>query len=279
MLKRICLLLIVAGCFLLAGSTRAWSQEFGLQLYSLRNQFSEDVEGSLAQIRDWGITYIEGGGTYGMPREEFLELLEKYGLKTSSVGASFEELEKDPAALIEKARAFGASYVMCAWVPHKGDEFHLEDAERAIGVFNRAGRILEEAGLQLAYHAHGYEFRPHGEGTLFDLMAARADYYDFEMDIYWVYHGGADPLELLNRYPDKFVLMHLKDMEQGVSGNLTGHEDVETNVVLGTGQIDVAAVVRRGAELGIRYMFIEDESSRVLEQVPLSLEFLRGLKD
>ena len=249
-----------------------------MQLYSLRNQFSEDVEGSLAQISDWGITYIEGGGTYGLPREEFMDLLDKYGLKVTSVGASFEELEKDPASLVENARAFGATYVMCAWIPHQGD-FDLEDTEKAIAVFNRAGRILEAAGLQLAYHPHGYEFRPHGDGTLFDLMAEQAEYFDFEMDIYWVKHGGADPLELLNRYPDKFVLMHLKDMEKGVAGNTSGHEDVETNVVLGTGQIDVAALVRRGAELGIEYMFIEDESSRVMEQVPESLEFLRGLKD
>ncbi|EAR15279.1 Sugar phosphate isomerase/epimerase [Robiginitalea biformata HTCC2501] len=262
-----------------SGGFQAGAQEFGLQLYSLRNQFSQDVEGSLAQIRDWGITYIEGGGTYGMPQEEFMQLLDKYDLKVTSIGASFEELEKDPASLIEKARAFGASYVMCAWIPHRGDAFGLEDTEKAIAVFNRAGRILEEAGLQLAYHAHGYEFRPHGDGTLFDLMAEQAEYFDFEMDIYWVKHGGADPLELLNRYPDKFVLMHLKDLEKGVTGNTSGHEDVETNVVLGTGQIDVAGLVRRGAELGIQYMFIEDESSQVLEQVPKSLEFLRGLKD
>ncbi len=278
-MRRFYKILIVTALLFVSGPFQAGAQEFGLQLYSLRNQFSEDVEGSLAQIRDWGITYIEGGGTYGMPQEEFMQLLDKYGLKVASIGASFEELEKDPASLVEKARSFGASYVMCAWIPHQGDAFGLEDTEKAIAVFNRAGRILEDAGLKLAYHAHGYEFRPYGDGTLFDLMARQAEHFDFEMDIYWVKHGGADPMELLNRYPDKFVLMHLKDLEKGVTGNTSGHEDVETNVVLGTGQIDVAGLVRRGAELGIQYMFIEDESSSVLEQVPESLEFLRGLKD
>jgi len=109
-------------------------------------------------------------------------------------------------------------------------------------------------------------------------MAQGAEHFAFEMDMYWVQHGGADPLALLNRYPDSFVLMHLKDMEHGVEGNYSGHEDVETNVVLGTGQVDVAGLVKRGAELGIEYMFIEDESSRVLSQVPQSLEFLRSLE-
>ena len=231
----------------------------------------------MAQIRDWGITYIEGGGTYGYSQPEFLALLEKYGLKTASIGASFEELAENPAALIEKAKAFGASYVMCAWIPHKGNDFGIADTRKAIEVFNRAGKVLSDAGLTLAYHAHGYEFRPYGEGTLFDVMAKAADHFTFEMDVYWVYHGGGKPLELLERYPGKFTLMHLKDLEHGVQGNDTGHEDVETNVVLGTGQIDIAGLVKLGAQQGIKYMFIEDESSSVVSQVPESLKFLRSL--
>jgi len=269
--------MLAASFFALAGVFRLGAQEFGLQLYSLRDQFKTDVEGSLAQIRDWGITYIEGGGTYGFTQEEFMALLEKYGLKTASIGASFEELENDPAALVDKARAFGATYVMCAWVPHEGDTFGEAETRRAIDVFNAAGKVLADAGLTLAYHAHGYEFRPYEGGTLFDLMAREARHFKFEMDVYWVQHGGGNPLALLNRYPDKFALMHLKDLEKGVKGNQTGHEDVETNVVLGTGQIDIAGLVRRGAELGIQYMFIEDESSRVLSQVPESLKYLRSL--
>ena len=261
----------------LGSSTELLAQEFGIQLYSLRNQFSEDVEGSLKQISDWGITYIEGGGTYGMSEDAFLALLDKYGLKTIAIGASYEELRDNPEALIPKAKAFGASYIMCAWIPHKG-KFGLKDTEKAIEVFNKAGALFKESGITMVYHTHGYEFRPHGDGTLFDVLAQNSEHYAFEMDMYWVQHGGADPMEVLNAYPDKFVLFHLKDMEHGVKGNYSGHDDVETNVVLGTGQIDVAGLVKRGAELGIEYMFIEDESSRVLSQVPESLKFLRSLK-
>ncbi|MFM1878065.1 MAG: hypothetical protein RLZZ241_931 [Bacteroidota bacterium] len=269
--------LFFTALLLLMPLTNSVAQEFGLQLYSLRNQFSSDVEGSLAQIKAWGITYIEGGGTYGYSQPEFLALLDKYDLKTASIGASFEELEENPAALIDKAKAFGATYVMCAWIPHNGNEFGIADTERAIAVFNRAGEVLKQAGLTLAYHAHGYEFRPYLSGTLFDVMAEQAENYTFEMDVYWVFHGGGNPLELLDRYPGKFTLMHLKDLEHGISGNNTGHEDVETNVVLGTGQIDIGAIVKKGAAQGIKFMFIEDESSSVVQQVPESLKFLRAL--
>ena len=252
-------------------------QEIGLQLYSLRDQFKEDVEGSLKQISDWGITALEGGGTYNMSVDEFKKLLAKYNLKVTSVGASYEDLQNNTDGIIQNARSFGAKYVMCAWIPHEGDSFTIDDAKKAVSVFNNAGKKLKEAGLTFAYHAHGYEFRPYEGGTLFDYMAKNANNFKFEMDVYWVKHGGADPLTLLNTYPDKFVLMHLKDMEKGVKGNNTGHEDVETNVVLGTGQIDIAGLVKRAGELNMEYLFIEDESSRVVEQVPQSLEYLRNL--
>ena len=255
------------------------AQEIGIQLYSLRNQFKTNVEGSLKIIGDWGLTNFEGGGPSGLSCEEFDGLLDKYELDVVSVGASYDDLKDNPEKALASAKQFGAKYVMCAWISHEGNNFDFEKTKEAVDVFNKAGKLLKEEGITLAYHAHGYEFRPYNDGTLFDYMAQNAEHFAFEMDVYWVQHGGTDPLTLLNKYPDKFVLFHLKDMEKGVIGNNTGHEDVETNVVLGTGQVDIAGVVKRAKELGVaKYMFIEDECSRVIEQVPQSLEYLNGLK-
>ncbi len=256
------------------------AQEVGLQLYSLRDQFKSDVPGTLNLIKEWGITKVEGGGTYGLPMAEFQGLLKKNDLDVVSVGASYEELKNGEVdKVIANANAFGAKYVMCAWISHDDNVFDIAKTKEATEVFNAAGKKLEEAGLTLAYHAHGYEFRPYEDGTLFDYMAKNANHFAFEMDVYWVQHGGEDPLKLLNKYPKKFVLLHLKDMEKGTPKDDTGHADVETNVVLGTGEVDIAGVVKRAKELGVvEYMFIEDECSRVVEQVPQSLKFLANLK-
>lgn len=253
------------------------AQEVGLQLYSLRNQFKTDVTGSLDVIQSWGITKLEGGGTYGMSMEDFKKELAARNLSVVSVGAGFEDLENNPQKVIDNAKAFGATYVMCAWVPHDDNKWDLEETQHATDVFNTAGKLLKKNGLTLAYHAHGYEFRPYKDGTLFDYMAENATDFTFELDVYWAHHGGGDPLALMKKYPKKMTLMHLKDMEHGVKGNNTGHEDVETNVVLGTGQVDIRGTVLEAKKLGIEYMFIEDESSRVVEQVPESLEFLESL--
>jgi sugar phosphate isomerase/epimerase len=255
------------------------AQEVGLQLYSLRNQFKKDVTGSLDLIKSWGITHLEGGGTYGMTMEAFKRELAERNLDVVSVGAGYDELKSgNYDQIIANAKAFGAKYVMCAWISHEGNNFDIAKTKEATEVFNLAGKALKQAGLTLAYHAHGYEFRPYDNGTLFDYMAQHAAHFAFEMDVYWVQHGGEDPLALLNRYPDKFVLLHLKDMEKGTPKDNTGHSDVETNVTLGMGEVDIAGVVKRARELGVvEYMFIEDECSRVVEQVPQSLRFLESI--
>src|SRR5437763_1524306 len=156
--------------FLLFSFHLLFAQEIGLELYSLRNQFKQDVPGTLAKIKSWHIREIEGGGTYGLPREEFKKLLEKNKLKMVSIGVEFDQLASNPQAAIEEAKAFGARYIVCFWIPHNNDEFTIDDIQKAVLVFNKAGKIISENGLKLCYHPHGYEFRPYGKGTLFDYL-------------------------------------------------------------------------------------------------------------
>lgn len=261
-------------------TTLTSAQEIGLQLYSLRNEIPKDVPGTLKQIKSWGITEIEGGGTYGLSIDEFNTLSKETGLKLIAIGADFSELEKDPQAVANQAKAFGASYVVCYWIPHHGDNFTLAETETAIRVFNTAGKILADNGISFCYHPHGYEFRPYKKGTLFDFMMEEVNpaYVNFEMDVYWVKHPGQDPVKLLKKYKNRFPLMHLKDRRPGTEGNQNGHSDVETNVVLGSGDVGIAAIMKVAKKYGVKHFFIEDESSRSVQQIPQSLEFLKSLK-
>lgn len=269
---------MILTAILLGSGFFSQAQEVGIQLYSLRNQFKVDVSNTLGLINEWGITKIEGGGTYDMSMKDFKALLSENKLEMVSVGAEFGDLENNLEKVIKNAKDFGATYVMCAWVPHDDNKWDLEETQHATDVFNTAGKVLKENGLTLVYHPHGYEFRPYKRGTLFDYMAKNATNFKFELDVFWAQHGGADPLALMKKYPKKFVLLHLKDLENGIVGNNTGHEEDDTNVVLGTGQIDIAGIVAEAKKLGIEYMFIEDESSNVVSQVPASLEYLKSIE-
>ncbi|HSI75278.1 MAG TPA: TIM barrel protein [Lunatimonas sp.] len=253
------------------------AQEIALQLYSLRNQMKTDVEKYHEIIDHWDIRYIEGGGTYGMPMKEYQDLLKKYDLQLISVGGSYEEMRDNPQAVIDKAKAFGAKYIVTFWIPHTSGLFGEKEAKAAVEVFNKAGKLVQDAGLVYCYHPHGYEFKPYETGTLFDYMAANATYFDFQLDIFWAQMGGVDPMVLLNKYPDKFPLLHLKDRKPGTQGTSDGTGDVETNVVLGTGDIAIAAIIRKAKEIGVEYLIIEDESSRSVSQIPQSVFFINSI--
>jgi sugar phosphate isomerase/epimerase len=267
----------IASLFVLLASFA--QNTIGLQLYSFRNQFKADVPGTLQKINAMGIRQIEGGGTYGMPMAAFKQLLAKNQLTTISVGADFNQLDSNVQAVVANARAFGAKYVMCAWVPHK-TSFTTDDADKAIAVFNKAGKVLKENGIAFCYHAHGYEFGPYEKGTLFDYMAGKMNpaYANFEMDVFWVKQPGQDPVALLKKYPRRFPLMHLKDRKPGTPDSQDGRADDETNVVLGSGDVGIGAIMKTAKKYGVKYFFIEDESPHSMEQVPQSLAYLKGLK-
>jgi len=274
-IKILCLVFVYSICFKTLNA-----QEIGLQLYSLRNQFKTDVPGTLEKIKSWGITEIEGGGTYGLPMEEYKEMLAANNLKMVSVGADFNTLAANPQKAVDEAKAFGAKYIMCAWVPHNGTDFTIDDIQKAITVFNTAGKLIHENGLSFCYHPHGYEFRPYENGTLFDYLVKNTnpEYVNFEMDVFWVKHPGQDPVALLQKYPKRFLMLHLKDRKPGTEGNQNGTADDNTNVVLGQGDVNIAGVMKEAKKIGIKHYFIEDESPISLQQIPESLAWLKQLK-
>jgi len=250
----------------------------GLQLYSLRDQFAKDVPGTLDKVRDFGFKNVELAGTYGLSPEKFKAELDARGLKPVAGHFSYDRYRTDVEGIIREAKILGLQYVGCAWINHE-DAFDEQECRAAIAVFNQAGETLAKQGIRFYYHIHGYEFVPHGDSTLFDLLMRETDprYVSFEMDVFWAAHAGQNPLTLLKKYPGRWELTHLKGMKDSTpTGLLTGHSDVTNDVPLGEGKIDYLPFLRAAEEAGVKWHFIEDESPLVEEQIPKSLSFLRS---
>jgi sugar phosphate isomerase/epimerase len=252
------------------------SGRVGLQLYSLRDQFGKDVPGTMDQIHNWDIKYVELAGTYGQTPEDFNQQLLAHHLDAVSGHFSFDEWAKDPEAVLRQAKVFGLRYVGCAWIPHEGP-FDEAACRKAIAVFNRAGELAAAQNMTFFYHTHGYEFEPFADGTLFDLLVRQTDMQNvkFEMDIFWVAHAGQDCAKLLEKYPERWELMHLKDMRKGTpNGMLNGSSDTRNDVILGTGELDLPGILHAAEQDKVKYYFIEDESPDSVQQIPLSLKYL-----
>jgi sugar phosphate isomerase/epimerase len=249
----------------------------GLELYSFREDAKRDLPGTLAKSRAMGFDHIETGSDfYGRTAEDFRKMLDTAGLKATSFHFQYDELNKEIDKVRRTLDLFGAHWACLAWIPH-GQTFTRDDAQRAAADFNTWGAALAKSGHKFAYHAHGYEFAPAPEGTLFDFLAKSTDpaTVKFEMDTFWIVVPGQDCVALLERYPTRWRLMHIKDLRKGAPiGNQQGHADDHDSVPAGEGIIPWDKVLPLARKQGFEDYFIEDESPDAMKQVPISLKYL-----
>ncbi len=262
------------------GTGPSFKGPIGLQLYSLRAQFGKDVPGTLDEVQKWGIKYVELAGTYGKTPEDFKKELSSRGIEAISAHFDYNRYKTDIDGVVREAKALGLRYAGCAWIPHDSG-FDEKTCREAIDVFNKAGEALAKHGIKFFYHVHGFEFQPYKDGTLLDLLFSETNpkYVNYEMDIFWIVFPGQDPVKLLEKYPKRWQLAHLKDMKKSTpTGELTGHTDVKNDAALGAGKMDLPAILRAAKKAGVKWYFIEDESPWSEQQIPQSLDYLEHVK-
>jgi len=278
-------LVLVAGCSCTTPSTgtgRHFKGPVGLQLYSLRGQFTQNVPAAIQTARSFGIQEVELAGLYNLKPTALRELLTAAGLKPVSGHFAYDRFKNDPEGVAAEAKALGLKYAGCAWINHAGPSMTPDEARAAAEVFNRAGAVLARDGIKCFYHCHGFEFVPDAAGiTPMDILMRQTNPTQvcFEMDVVWVVYPGQDPAAWLQKYPGRWELMHLKDLRKGVpTGNQTGKGDPNDDVVLGTGQVDWPRVLSAAQKNGVKHYIIEDESASVVTQVPQTLKYLETVR-
>ena len=260
----------LVGCSSAGGSSAGLSENFGLQLYTLRDDMPKDPKGVLKQVASFGYKQIEGyegpqGLFWGMKNTEFKKYVDDLGLNFVSSHCNWNEDFERKAG---EAAEIGMKYLLC---PYLGPKKELDFYKKATEQFNKNGEIAKKAGIRFGYHNHDYSFKP-VEGQLpQDVMmqGSNADTVDFEMDIYWVVAAGQDPVAWFKKYPNRFRLCHVKDRK--------GDE----SVVLGTGTIDFSNILKEGQKEGLRYFIVEQEAytgTTPLNAAKADADYMKGLK-
>jgi sugar phosphate isomerase/epimerase len=248
----------------------------GLQLYSLRNQLTKDVPGTLKQVKAWGFEEVESYGSYGA---SIAGALKDAGLRCRAMHVDYERLASDMAGVLKDADALGVKTLINPYLPHEAKPHaSREEILKAAGDFAQWSKQCRAAGKRFGYHIHGQEFGKASEGSLFDVLAKESGpEVGFEADVFWISAGGADPVKLMSQYPGRFWFTHLKDMAKGSAPDREGEVPDSASVVLGTGTIDIKGIVAAGAAAGVEIHYLEDESPDVLRQVPKSVAYYRAL--
>ena len=255
----------------------------GVQLWSFRDAFKTDVPGTLARVRALGFREVELAGTYGMSAQQFRQALDSVGLSATSMHIGYEQFRDSLESALAAAGVLGPKSIGTAWIPHSDGPINVAIARQAAADFNRWGKAARAQGLQFFYHVHGYEFKPGADGVLpMDVLMKETDpeAVKFEMDVFWASLPGNDPVALLKKYPGRWKLMHIKDMKKGVAtGVHTGSANPDsTEVPAGSGQTDYRAVLRAAKEVGVERYYLEDETARPFETVPLSVRWLESVR-
>ncbi len=247
----------------------------GLQLYTIRDEMQKDVPGSLKKVSDIGYKYVElanysDGKFYGYEPSEFKKLVNGLGMiiLSSHAGVNPKGITNDEAKKMAEDHAkLGAKYCMQPWI-EEADRKSIAGYQRMVAEWNKVGKIMKEHGVQFGYHNHDFEFDTvEGKVPYFDVFLPEMDknLLTMELDLFWATKAGIDPVELFKKYPGRFQLFHMKDMLTKKAPVFTTN-GVNDFAPVGTGLIDFKRILAAKKIAGMKYMIVEQDSSKDNDQ-------------
>ena len=248
----------------------------GLQLYTVRDQMKEDVKSTLKKLEEIGYTELEAAGysdgkIYNMAPKDFRTLIDDLGFTMPSGHYGPPHLRGDWAKAVEDATILGHKYMVCAWLP-EGEREPMDDFKRNLERFHKAGETCKKAGIQFAYHNHAFEFVKLDGELPMDYLVKNSDksLLQFELDLFWIIKAGYDPVTYFYKYPGRFPLWHVKDMEDGAEKTFTE---------VGNGIIDFEKIFQEASTSGLKHFFVEQDQCKrpPLESVEISYKNLSKL--
>ena len=251
---------------------------YGLQLYSVRDLAATDLKEALRRVAEMGYTYVEFAGFFDHPAEDVKAWLKAYGLTVSGTHTGMDALAPDA---IEQTIAYHKA-IGCTDLIVPGASWNTpEDMEATLATLNRAQKRLAEEGITLGYHNHSKEFytTPYGK-VIEDEVIARTEVM-LEIDTFWLFNAGIDPIPYCERMKDRIKVIHLKDgviPTDTVRDYATAHKDVK-GVSLGSGSAPVARV-REWALQNNVLMVVESEGLDPTgpEEAERCIRYLRTLE-
>ena len=225
-----------------------------VQLYTVRDLIAKDFAGTVKQVAAIGYKSVEMAG-YGNLKSaaEAKTALDDAGLTVAGTHAPIEVLEKEVGRVMDENEALGSKLIICPWMPEarRKDADGWKSAARSL---NQAGRACHERGIDFAYHNHSFEFQKFDGKTGLDILFENCEPHlvKAEIDVYWVKHGGEDPVARINQLGDRVVALHLKDMAPG---------DDKKFAEVGAGVLDFKAILDAATKHGVRYGAVEQDNT------------------
>ena len=238
--------------------------DYGLQLYSVRDVTESDLEGTLKKVAEIGYRYVEFAGFFGHSAEEVKAMLDRYGLIVSGTHSGLGDLDADFAGTVKYHKTIGNTNYIVPGAP----TWTAAELDETIEKINKYQPMLAAEGIRMAYHNHDGEFKPNADGQIPHEEMERRTNIDFQIDTFWAFVAGKDPVEVITRLKDRVHVIHLKDGLRNGQG-----------FALGEGEAPVAAVREKAIELGM-HMVVESETLQPdgISEVTRCFNYLKSLE-
>ena len=252
-------------------------KSLNVQLYTVRDAVSKNLEGTLERLAGLGYKNIElygyNGTFFGKTVSEFKTILGNTGIKVLSSHHTTGIAMKGKGTLsdgwdkaVEDIHAIGAEYMVCAFL--FPNERTPENYKSLPAMFEKAATATKAAGIQFAYHNHDFEFEKLDDTLVYDFLLKNTpgDLVKMEMDLYWISKAGQDPVAYFEKYPGRFAMWHVKDMEAGT----------KAITEVGNGTIDFDRIFKARKKAGLKYWFVEQDTSKrdMFESLTISRDYL-----
>jgi sugar phosphate isomerase/epimerase len=260
----------------------------GIQLWTVKDEAAKDLEGTLRKVYAAGFREIEFAGFYGKSAADIGKLLRDIGFSLVSMHSGAGDIAKNGDQIIADAKTLGLKYIVASspGVAPEKEKLPWEERMRSVDLndwkwnadlFNKFGKQVSDAGMTFGYHNHSAEFKKFDGQTAFDYLFANTDpnHVKIQLDIGWVQVAKEDPIALLNKYKDRVVALHVKDVApHGADGK------EPASVALGEGVVDWKKVLGTAKANGTKAFFYEQEAPYtrpILDSVKMSGEYLQKL--
>jgi sugar phosphate isomerase/epimerase len=242
----------------------------GLQLYTIRDAMETDVPGSLKKVSDMGYKYVElagyaNGKFYGYEPAEFKKLVEDLGMEILSSHTQVEAkgITLDNATKMAEDHAkLAVKYCVQPWIVEEA-RTTIASYQKMVADWNQVGGIMKDHGIQFGYHNHNFEFDVvEGKVPYYDIFMVEADkdLITMELDLFWATKAGQDPVEMFNKYPGRFQLLHVKDMFTKEEPFF--HTNTSDFAPVGAGVIDFKRIFDANDKAGVKYLIVEQDSTK-----------------
>ncbi len=243
-------------------------RKIGIITNTVAGALREDWEKTLRELAAMGYRYLEHGGPLGDNPAYFAAVMNDIDMESLAGGASIAQLQGDDLRKqIDQALSLKKKYVVCYWPwMHSGENITMDDLKFAVDQFHQIGERCNDVGLRFAAHNHDKEFRMVDGTVIFDYFLSETDplLVTMELDIYWIYKGGGDPLHYFDKYPGRFELLHLKDMKD---------DEEQSFACVGTGIIDFQSIIDKAGVAGVKHLIVEhDHPENPMECARTSIE-------